>query len=114
MRLSSTVDLKDAVAACDLLLSNLHEVGVDPDTKQLDATILEAGTSGSQRSNIKKIKEIVEKLSKSDLTYQEAKLDRVLEMSLEAGIKDPAGLIKKMKTRGDLMSPTQNTLKLVK
>jgi len=114
MRLSSTVDLKDAVAACKLLIDNLSQVGIDPDTGALDATVLEAGTSGSQRSNIKKIKEIIERLSKADIVHQEAKLDRVIEMSLEAGIKDPEGLIKKMKQKGDIISPTQSTLKLVK
>ncbi len=113
IRLSNTVDKKDAKIACDLLLSNLHEVGIDPDTGALDSAVLEAGTSKSQRESIKKIREIVEKISKADLVLQAAKLDMVIEKSKEAGVKDPEGLIKKMKRRGDLMSPTRNTLKLV-
>jgi replicative DNA helicase Mcm len=114
MRLSNTVDLEDAVEACKLLLDNLSAVGIDPDTGELDAAIIEAGTPGSQRNNIRRIKEIISNLEKADIVYQSAKLERVLELAKDAGIKDPEGIIKKMKTRGDLMSPTSSTLKVVK
>lgn len=114
MRLSDTVDLDDAVAACKLLLDNLSDVGIDPDTGVLDAAIIECGTSGSQRANMKKLKEIIEKLSKAYVGKHSATLATVLEMAKDAGIKDPEGLIKKMKQRGDLMSPTSGSLKVVK
>jgi len=111
MRLSNTVELKDAVAACNLLLSNLRDVGIDPGTGALDASILESGTSGSQRANIMKVREIIRALSDADIIHRSARLDKVIETCQQAGIADPAGLIKKMKSRGDLMSPTQGTIK---
>jgi len=113
LRLSNEVTVTDARVACDLLLHNLHEVGIDPDTKELDASVLESGTSLSQRQKISALKEIIDRLSKADLVYQAANRDLVLEKAREAGIQNPEDLIKKMKQRGDIFTPTPLTLKLV-
>lgn len=114
MRLSNTVDLVDAVEACKLLLNNLSQVGIDPDTGALDAAVLDAGTTGSQRFRIRTVKEIIERLEKADFIHQAAKLEDVIRHAEEKGVKDVEYLIRKMKEKGDVLFISPERLKLVK
>ena len=113
LRLSDVVDKKDAADAVDLLLKNLHEVGIDPDTGKLDSSILESDTSGSQREKIRKLKDIIDRLCKQNMTSNVAKLEDIeLECEKEK-IAEPIHLISKMKSRGDLLAVTQTSFRNV-
>ena len=112
MRLSNTIEFSDAVAAVRLLIENLNSVGVDPETGALDAAILEAGTSGSQRSRMKKLREIILNICENNFATKTAPIDSIKKECEEESIKDWEFLLEKMRTNGDVFCPTRNTFKL--
>ncbi len=114
LRLSEYVEGVDADAACALILTNLRDVGIDPDTGQLDSSVLEAGTTGSQRANIKKVKEIIKDISDRNFIGQDAPLEDILIKCDKEGIKGADVLIRKLVTRGDILRPTPDTYKLIR
>jgi len=63
MRLSETVDVKDAIAAIDLTKSYLMQVGYDKDTKTFDVDKI-TGQGASARNKIHVVQETVEELEK--------------------------------------------------
>ena len=65
MRLSETVDVKDAAAAIELVKSYLMQVGYDEKTKSFDIDKIEGGTSASGRNKIAAVKLVLEELEKS-------------------------------------------------
>lgn len=113
MRLSNSITLSDAKAAVDLLISNLHEVGVDPDTGELDSSVLFSGISGSQNHRIKTVKSIISKLCKQNISEGFALVDSIKKLAEDEGIKDSVALLNRMREKGDVFFPTQNAVKLV-
>ena len=93
----------------------LKNVGVDPETGALDADILASGTSMSQRNKIKTLRDIIKKVSEKH-PGAKAPLEEVYALAeSEHGIDrvHAEENIKKMKQRGDLLSPDQNHIRLV-
>jgi replicative DNA helicase Mcm len=84
MRLSETADAPDAIAAIKLIMSCMNEVGIDPETGQLDANRLTGDMSASRRK-------------KGDIFDETFK---VLESSLPGGIIPKLVLIKELTLRG--------------
>jgi replicative DNA helicase Mcm len=114
MRLSNVIEEEDAREAIKLLEANLRNVGIDPDTGELDANIMEGCNTRSQEKRMKKIKEIIKELSSRDTAYkQSAKKEEVLEKCKTENIRDPEGLIKKLKSVGDILCPKEGYYKLV-
>jgi len=114
MRLSDVITEEDAEAAVNLLYGNLKSVGIDPETGELDADIIACGTSRSQARKIKSILSIIKSFSEQDTAKNKsARKDDVIERCLEAGIKNPEELIKKLKQQGDIMCPEEGYYKLV-
>jgi replicative DNA helicase Mcm len=113
LRLSDVVTKYDAEEAIRLLLENLREVGIDPDTGQLDAAIIESGTSGSQRTKIRKLKEIIDVLCKQNMGRNEARIEDIELECEKQKISDPITLISKMKEKGDLLAVTQTSFRTV-
>ncbi|KKG16014.1 hypothetical protein EO98_04765 [Methanosarcina sp. 2.H.T.1A.6] len=113
IRLSETVEKKDALDAITLLLRNLHEVGIDPETGDLDASYLECGVSGSQRQKIKLMKEIIQKLCKQNLINGTAKIDDIERECEKNKIVDPIAILSKLKSRGDIVAITPDSFKIV-
>jgi replicative DNA helicase Mcm len=64
MRLSKNVEVKDAIAAIELVKSYLMQVGYDKDTKSFDIDKAMGGTSASQRNKIHIIQDVIEELEK--------------------------------------------------
>lgn len=58
-RLSETVEDEDVDRAIQLVMKSLEDVGIDPETGEFDADIVEAGTSNSQRKRIRRVKAII-------------------------------------------------------
>jgi replicative DNA helicase Mcm len=114
LRLSEYVEEVDARAACALILSNLRDVGIDPDTGQLDSSVLEAGTTGSQREKIHKIKEIIKSISARNFIGQDAALEDVLIKCDNEGIKGADQIIRKLLERGDILRTGPDTFRIVK
>jgi replicative DNA helicase Mcm len=113
MRLSNVVEKEDAREAVNLLLSNLRNVGIDPDTGALDVDIIECGTSRSQENKLKKITDIIKNLSDGELSKNKsANIQNIIEKCETENIGDPEGQIKKLKTRGIIFSPEEGYYKI--
>ncbi|WP_254823244.1 LAGLIDADG family homing endonuclease [Haloglomus halophilum] len=111
VRLSDTVEQQDADRVIDIVRKSLEDVGMDPETNEFDADMIEAGHSKSQRDRIKGLKAIIQELEDE---YEEgAPYDEVLEMAVENGTdRDKAEHeIEKLKQRGEVYEPSQGHLR---
>ncbi|WP_435074039.1 minichromosome maintenance protein MCM [Halorubrum sp. HHNYT27] len=111
VRLSDTVDREDADRATDIVESCLKDIGVDPETGQFDADVVETGTSKSQRDRIKNIKGLIADIEEE---YKEgAPVEEVLDRAGEIGM-DPGKAeqeIEKLRTKGEVYEPKQGHLR---
>ncbi|KKF39606.1 ATPase [Halorubrum saccharovorum] len=111
LRLSDTVEREDADRATDIVESCLKDIGIDPETGQFDADVVETGTSKSQRDRIKNIKGLIADIEEE---YQEgAPVEEVLDRAGEIGM-DPGkaeGEIEKLRTKGEVYEPKQGHLR---
>ncbi|WP_119813552.1 LAGLIDADG family homing endonuclease [Halalkaliarchaeum desulfuricum] len=111
VRLSDTVDHEDAQRVIDIVESSLQDIGVDPETGQFDADVIETGTSKSQRDRIKNLKGLIEELE--DEFEEGAPIDEVLERADDVGM-DPTKAedeIEKLRRKGEVYEPRQNHLR---
>jgi replicative DNA helicase Mcm len=111
VRLSSRVSMDDIQRAQRLVLRSMRDVGMDPETGDLDADIIETGTSKSQRDRIKSMKTIIEELaSKHD---RGAPVDKVVEVAVQNGMDDNKALheIEKLKQKGEVYEPESDYLR---
>lgn len=106
-RLSDTISVEDAQEVCDMVESALRDVGVDPDTGEFDADILESGTSHSQRQRIKQTLAILRDLAEEDEFEYGVPEDRLHEMFSERGFKSKNfdGTIQKLLDKGEIYEP---------
>jgi replicative DNA helicase Mcm len=63
LRLSDVVEESDANRVVEMVQSSLQDIGMDPETGQFDADIIETGTSKNQRDRIRTIKHVIEELA---------------------------------------------------
>ena len=111
VRLSDTVEQEDADRVIDIVRTSLEDVGMDPETNEFDADMIEAGHSKSQRDRMKGLKAIIQELEDE---YEEgAPYDEVLEMAVENDTdRDKAEHeIEKFKQRGEVYEPSQGHLR---
>ena len=62
IRLSETVTVEDVERAVSLVRSCLSDIGIDPETGEFDADVVETGTSHSQRDRISTVTDVIEEL----------------------------------------------------
>lgn len=113
IRLSDTVDEQDADRVIEIVRSCLQDIGVDPETGQFDADVVETGRSKTQRERVKSIKEILRNLQGE---YDEGvPLEEVLGAAEEAGIEREKAehQIQKLKDQGEIYTPDPDRLRLV-
>ncbi|SFC30018.1 replicative DNA helicase Mcm [Halobiforma haloterrestris] len=111
VRLSDTVERSDAERVIDIVHSCLQDIGVDPETGEFDADIVEAGTSKSQRDRIKNIKQLIGDIEEE---YDEgAPVDIVLERAEEIGMDQSKAEheIDKLKQKGEVYEPSTDNLR---
>ncbi|MFP8957784.1 LAGLIDADG family homing endonuclease [Natrialbaceae archaeon A-CW3] len=111
VRLSDTVELSDAERVIEIVRSCLQDIGVDPETGEFDADIVEAGTSKSQRDRIKNIKQLISDIEEE---YDDgAPVDVVLERAGEIGMDESKAEheIEKLKQKGEVYEPSTNNLR---
>ena len=111
LRLSDTVEREDADRATDIVESCLKDIGIDPETGQFDADVVETGTSKSQRDRIKNIKQLI---SEVEAEYEQgAPIEEVVDRAGEIGM-DPGKAeqeIEKLRTKGEVYEPKQGHLR---
>jgi replicative DNA helicase Mcm len=101
VRLSDTVDVKDAERATDIVLSCLQEIGMDPETGEFDADVIETGTSKSQRDRIKNLKTLIADIE--DEYDEGAPLDVVIERAEHE--------VEQLKQKGEVYEPRTDHLR---
>ncbi|PSQ30781.1 cell division protein [Halobacteriales archaeon SW_6_65_46] len=113
VRLSDTVEEQDADRVIDIVRSSLEDVGVDPETGEFDADIIESGTSKSQRDRIKNIKGIINELE--DEYEDGAPVEKVYERADAVGMERSKAEheIEKLRNRGELYEPATDHLRTV-
>jgi len=104
-RHSEVVTEIDVNRAIELVMLALQDVGIDPETGEFDADIVETGSSKSQRDRVKSIKSIIEDLCEE---YENgAPRDEIIERASDVGfdkekIEDE---IVKLRNRGEVYEP---------
>ena len=115
VRLSDTVEREDATRATDIVRSCLQDIGVDPETGEFDADVIETGTSKSQRDRIKSIKDVIETVDAEYEGEAGAPIDAIVERAEVEGIDEEKVMdqIEQLRRKGDLYSPKQDQYKVV-
>jgi replicative DNA helicase Mcm len=111
VRLSDTVDEADARRAIDIAEYCLKDIGMDPETGELDADVVETGTSKSQRDRIKSIKSLISQIEEE---YDEgAPVDVVIERAEEEAMDASKAEheIDKLKQKGEVYEPQTDHLR---
>jgi len=105
VRLSNTVTGEDIERAGKLVMKSMRDVGIDPETGEFDADIVETGMSKSQRDRVKDILAIISEIEES---YPEgAPADVVMEEAIENGM-DRSTVeheIDQLKQKGEVYEP---------
>jgi len=111
VRLSDTVEREDAQRAIEIAEYCLKDIGLDPETGELDADVVETGTSKSQRDRVKDLLDIVAEIESE---YDEgAPVDVVIDRAEEVGISEGKAEheIDKLKQKGELYQPQNDHLR---
>ena len=111
VRLSDTVESEDADRSVDIVRSCLQDIGVDPETGQFDADVVETGTSKTQRDRIKNIKGLISDIEEEfeDGAPIEEVLDRADEIGMDASKAETE--IGKLRRKGEVYEPKQDHLR---
>ncbi|MFD1633464.1 LAGLIDADG family homing endonuclease [Haloplanus ruber] len=115
VRLSDTVEREDAERVIDIVRSCLQDIGVDPETGEFDADVIETGTSKSQRDRIKSIKDVIETVDAEYEGEAGAPLDAIVERAQTEGIEEEKVMdqIEQLRRKGDVYSPMTDQYKVV-
>jgi replicative DNA helicase Mcm len=112
VRLSDTVEAEDAERVIRIVRSCLEAIGVDPETGEFDADVIETGRSKTQRDRIKNLKGLISELESE---YEEgAPLDEVLdraETDLGLDRSKAEDELEKLRRKGEVYEPQQNHLR---
>ncbi|MFC7075033.1 LAGLIDADG family homing endonuclease [Haloarcula halophila] len=111
IRLSDTVEEEDADRAVEIAHYCLKEIGVDPETGEFDADVVETGTSKSQRDRIQNIRGIIADIE--DEYDEGAPVDVVIERAEEVDIDESKAEheIEKLKQKGEVYEPRTDHLR---
>ena len=113
VRLSDTVEVRDAQQSIEIVRSSMDDIGIDPETGELDADVVETGTSKSQRDRIKNLKGLIEELATEYDDEPGAPVEQVVERADEAGTSpDKAEQeIENLKRKGEVYEPQNGYLR---
>ncbi|MCL9815904.1 minichromosome maintenance protein MCM [Natronocalculus amylovorans] len=111
IRLSDTVESEDADRVIEIVRSCLQDIGVDPETGEFDADVVETGTSKTQRDRKMSINGLIEEIAKeyeNGAPYEEV-LDRAAEIGIDGSKAEKE--IESLKRRGEVYEPNQGYLR---
>ncbi|WP_234402823.1 LAGLIDADG family homing endonuclease [Halarchaeum acidiphilum] len=109
VRLSDTVEERDAERVIAIVRSCLEAIGVDPETGEFDADVVETGTSKSQRDRIKNLRALIEDIE--DDFEEGAPVEEVMARAEEVGMDRAKAEheIEKLKKQGEVYEPRTGT-----
>jgi replicative DNA helicase Mcm len=105
-RLSETIEVEDVERAVKLIRQSLEDVGIDPETGEFDADVIETGTSMSQHERMKSIKQVVEELSNGSAANGPTVEDIAAE--LDVTVKKANKTLEKLAQQGDVYRPQED------
>jgi replicative DNA helicase Mcm len=105
-RLSETIEMEDVERAVRLVRESLEDVGIDPETGEFDADLIETGTSKSQQQRIKTVAAVIDELD--DL--HDGKGPTPEDIAEKAGItiEKTNKTLDKLMQQGKLFEPQEN------
>jgi replicative DNA helicase Mcm len=105
IQLQKEVRKVDAQRAIKLMKFSLRQLGMDPETGEIDVDRAEGGTTSSERSRIRVILDLINKMSE---TKKELSLEDIRNEAIRQGVeeKDVDEVIEKLKTQGLLFEPS--------
>jgi replicative DNA helicase Mcm len=111
IRLSDTVEAEDASRAVDIVRYCLEDIGMDPETGEFDADMVETGTSKSQRDRIKDLLSLIQNIE--DEYDEGAPVDVIIERAEEAGMDESKAEheIEQLKQKGEVYEPQTDHLR---
>lgn len=112
-RFSNKVTKKDSARAIELVHFCLTQVGLDPETGQIDIDRISTGIPSSERNKIIHVKEII-----SDLENRVGKtipIDDLIRECIEKGIEEDKveEVIEKLKRSGDIFEPRRGFIQKI-
>ena len=112
IRLSNKITVKDAKRAINLLRHCLMQVGVDPETGQIDIDRI-SWTPASVRGKIMSVKEIINLLEQK--VGKQIPIEDILVEATDRGIKEEEAkeALDKLKRSGDIFEPRQNVIQKI-
>jgi Predicted ATPase involved in replication control, Cdc46/Mcm family len=111
VRLSDDVEAVDAERAVRIVRHCLEDIGMDPETGEYDADMIETGTSKSQRDRIKDLVTLIESIEEE---YDEgAPVEVVVERAEEGGMESSKAEheIEQLKQKGEVYEPRTGHLR---
>ncbi|MFB6182729.1 MAG: ATP-binding protein [Candidatus Nanohaloarchaea archaeon] len=116
LRLSDKITERDAETAIEIVKFSLEQVGINPETGEFDADIIETGVSSTQREKNRKIRQIVNEKDEENAGARGADKEEVIQEAINRGLFDTKQeveeFIEKMKEDTLIMEPRMNkTLK---
>ncbi|MCK5594232.1 MAG: minichromosome maintenance protein MCM, partial [Candidatus Aenigmarchaeota archaeon] len=114
IRLSETVTKIDAKRAIDLLTFCLKQVGIDPETGQIDIDRLSSGVGASKRNKIMEILRLIKEMqdeSPEKIVNREDLITRAEEEGMDASKVEE--VIESLKRDGELFEPKHGYIKKV-
>ena len=111
LRLSDSVKGEDADRVIEIVRSCLQDIGVDPETGQFDADVVETGRSKTQRDRVKNIRALIGEIQ--DEYDEGAPIDTVLDRAEEIGMERSKAEheIEKLKRKGEVYEPSTDHLR---
>jgi len=113
LRLSDTVEQEDADRVITIVRSCLQDIGVDPETGEFDADVVETGQSKTQRDRVKNVKSLIGEIE--DEFEEGAPIEEVLDRAEEIGMdaEKAEHEIEKLKEKGELYQPNKDHLRSI-
>ena len=113
LRLSDTVEQEDADRVISIVRSCLQDIGVDPETGEFDADVVETGQSKTQRDRVKNVKSLIGEIEEEfdEGAPIEEVLDRAEEIGMDAEKAEHE--IEKLKEKGELYQPNKDHLRSI-
>jgi replicative DNA helicase Mcm len=107
-RFSKEVEIQDVDRASELVLASLEDVGIDPETGQFDADMVNTGTSKSQRDRMKNLKQIISELESEH--EEGAPLKEIVKRAteLDIGADKTERELEKLRTKGEIYEHNEN------
>jgi replicative DNA helicase Mcm len=111
-RFSSAVEIKDVERAERLVMSSLNDVGIDPETGEYDADVIETGTSTSQRKRMKRVLAVIRDVATDHGGM--APEDEVIDVLEGMGTDEETALetFEELLNKGRIYSPKTDHLKV--